>query len=79
MEKTRFTDTKELKRQMLDKDYETIKALAEASGIDRMTLSKVLKGTIQPSADVMTKLVKTLDIPSEQAGRIFFNDDLRTA
>ncbi len=79
MDKKRVTDTKALKRQMLEKDFETIKSLSEASGIDRITLSKVLKGTQQPSADVMTKLVKTLEIPADQAGRIFFNDSLRSA
>jgi transcriptional regulator with XRE-family HTH domain len=73
------TDVLELKKIMLEKNFEKIGSLAEATGIGRDTLSKVLKGKIQPTAETMRRLVATLEIPPEKAGRIFFSQTLRTA
>ena len=73
------TDTIELKKLMVEKGFETINSLSTASGVSRNTLGKVLNGKIQPSADVMYKLVETLEIPAPKAGTIFFAYILRTA
>lgn len=73
------TDYIEIKKIMAEKEIKTIKELAEKTGINRNTLSNVLSGKIQPSSDVMEKLVFFLEIPPETAGRIFFNINLRTA
>lgn len=70
------TDTKTLKKIMVDKEIPTILQLSSESGINRNTLSDILSGEIQPSAIAMKKLVSALAIPSEEAGRIFFNPDL---
>lgn len=70
------TDVIELKKIMVEKRIDTIMELSERSGINRNTLSQVLAGNIQPSADVMNKLVYTLDIDAEKAGLIFFNSNL---
>lgn len=70
------TDTKSLKKLMVDKEIPTILQLSSESGINRNTLSDILNGDIQPSAIAMKKLVSALDIPSEEAGRIFFSSDL---
>ncbi len=75
----RKTDIIALKKLMIDKGFNSITDLSTASGIDRTTLGKVLKGKTQPSADVMFKLVEILEIPTSEAGKIFFNADLRTA
>jgi transcriptional regulator with XRE-family HTH domain len=75
----RVTDTIAIKKIMVEKGYKTINSLATASGINRTTLGKVLDGKIQPSSDVMFKLVETLDISAPDAGNIFFAADLRTA
>ena len=72
-------DTIELKKIMVERGYKTIGSLASASQINRTTLGKVLDGKIQPSSDVMFKLVQTLDISPDNAGRIFFTIDLRSA
>ena len=76
--KKRITDTIAIKKIMLEKGYKTISSLAAESGINRTTLGKVLDGKIQPSSDVMFKLVETLDIPAAEAGQIFFAVNLRT-
>ncbi|MEJ8306632.1 helix-turn-helix transcriptional regulator [Saccharibacillus sacchari] len=73
------TDVAALKKKMIDKDIPTIVALSEASGINRNTLSAVFKGKVQPSAEVMRKLVAVLGIQPEEAGRIFFSHNLRIA
>lgn len=77
--KRRTTDTIAIKKLMVEKGYKTIASLATQSGINRTTLGKVLDGKIQPSSDVMFKLVEALDIPAAQAGLIFFATDLRSA
>lgn len=73
------TDYIEIKKIMAEKEIKTIKELAEKTGINRNTLSNVLSGKIQPSSDIMEKLVFFLEIPPETAGRIFFSINLRTA
>lgn len=73
------TDTVALKKLMIDNGFDRITDLAKASKIDRTTLGKVLSGKIQPTTDVMYKLVATLCISPNQAGSIFFKADLRTA
>lgn len=71
------TDTNEIKKIMIDRDIKSITELSEKSGIGRNTLAKVLNGQIQPSSDTMEKLVYTLKIPPEKAGKIFFMHTLR--
>lgn len=71
------TDTNEIKKIMIDRDIRSITELSEKSGIGRNTLAKVLNGQIQPSSDTMEKLVYTLKIPPEKAGKIFFMHTLR--
>ncbi|MFR2896205.1 helix-turn-helix domain-containing protein [Hungatella sp.] len=65
------TDYIEIKKIMAEKEIKTIKELAEKTGINRNTLSNILNGKVQPSSDVMEKLVFSLEIPPEKAGRIF--------
>lgn len=73
------TDVIALRKKMIDQNISTITALSEVTGINRNTLSSVMKGKIQPSAEVMRKLVSILQIPPEEAGKIFFSQDLRIA
>ncbi|MBE5966982.1 MAG: helix-turn-helix transcriptional regulator [Lachnospiraceae bacterium] len=62
---------------MIDRNISTITELSAKSGVNRNTLSQVLSGEIQPSSDVMDKLVSVLKIEPERAGHIFFSLDLR--
>ena len=71
------TDVKALKKAMIDAGFDTIAQLAIASGIDRNTLGKVLKGIKKPTADVMYKLVKAFKLAPDSAGSIFFTKNLR--
>ena len=64
------TDYIEIKKIMAEKEIKTIKELAEKTGINRNTLSNILNGKVQPSSDVMEKLVFSLEIPPERA--VFF-------
>lgn len=73
------TDVIELRKLMVEKGIKTILELSEKSGINRNTLGKILDGTIQPSSEAMDRLVYTLEIQPEKAGKIFFMIDLRTA
>lgn len=71
------TDVVELRKYMAEKEINTITRLSKASGINRNTLCSVLSGGSQPSSVTMERLVKTLEIPPEKAGAIFFSLDLR--
>lgn len=71
------TDTIALKKLMVEKNLDKIIDLSEASGVDRNTLAKVVNGDAQPSSQVMDKLVATLSMDPETAGRIFFKLNLR--
>ena len=64
---------------MVENGIDTILELSERTGVHRNTLGKVLDGTIQPSSEVMDKLVSGLEIEPERAGKIFFAINLRNA
>lgn len=70
-------DTIELKKRMIEQGLEKITELSKASSIDRNTLSKVLNGSVKPSTTVIEKLMMTLNISPDLAGKIFFNQNLR--
>lgn len=69
-------DTKELKHLMVDAGFSTIEALAEASNVNRNTLSDILKGNTYPSSIVMHKLANALNMTSEVCGKVFFAEKL---
>lgn len=71
------TDTIALRKKMAEKEIRTIGELSQKTGINRNTLSQVLNEIIQPSADVMDKLVLVLEITPDEAGHIFFSINLR--
>ena len=73
------TNTNELRKVMIDNKVNTITELSEKTGINRNTLSKILRGVIQPSSDAMDRLVFVLNIEPENAGKIFFTHNLRNA
>lgn len=72
-----ITNTVELRKAMAEKGYNTISSLSHDCNVNRVTLGKILKGTIQPTADIMYKIADCLLINSEQAGKIFFSPNLR--
>ena len=76
---SRSTNTIALKKIMIDQGLERIIELSNASGISRNTLSNVLNGKSQPSADVMGKLIATLKMQPSRAGEIFFDSNLHNA
>ena len=61
-------DVKELKKAMIDAGIDTIQDLSDKSGINRNTLSDILKEKIYPSSDVMVRLANTLSLPTEKCG-----------
>lgn len=70
-------DTIALKKLMVEQGLERITDLSKASSVDRNTLSKVLNGNVKPSTTVIEKLMVALNISSDLAGEIFFNQNLR--
>lgn len=69
-------DAHELRKAMIDSNYNTVVSLADASGVDRNTISAILSGRTKPSAVVIEKLAKALNLDSEGIGRIFFSKKL---
>lgn len=70
-------DVVELKKIMVEQNLTKLIDLANASTVDRNTLSKVINGDIKPSTTVIEKLMSALHIPPERAGEIFFVPILR--
>lgn len=66
-----------LKKIMVEKNLDKISALSKEAKINRNTLGSILNGKSMPTANIMYKLVETLDINPETAGSIFFNKNLR--
>lgn len=77
MKRMFLTDTVELKKCMIECNIDTTTQLSDLSGVNRNTLGKILKGTIQPTTYVMDKLITALNISQEKAGKIFFAPYLR--
>lgn len=75
----RVTDVVALKKIMVEKRLDKICDLSRVAGVSRVTLGNILSGKTQPSAEVMNKLIVALNIAPEQAGQIFFKDNLLTA
>lgn len=65
-----------LKKIMVEKKLDKIIDLAKASSVDRNTLSKILNKEMKPSTVVIEKLMTALQITPEDAGIIFFNQNL---
>lgn len=79
MESTYKTDAKAIKLLMVECGFDTIVSLSKASGIDRNTLAKIIKGTDQPSTEAMYRIAHALNMEPSAAGAIFFAKDLPTA
>lgn len=73
------TDHIALKKIMVEHEIDSIQELANRTQINRNTLSKILSGKARPSSEAMEKLVFTLNIAPEEAGKIFFGTVSQTA
>lgn len=69
-------DVKALQKKMIDHDIKTIGELSAISGVDRNTLGKVFAHKVKPSANVMEKLIVSLELSGSEAGAIFFANKL---
>lgn len=76
---TYITNKDAIKKAMIDNGIKTVTELSVVSGVNRNTLGKILNGDTQPSSAVMYKLVDCLKISPEEAGSIFFSNNLRNA
>lgn len=68
-----------LRTKMAMKGINTIKELSQKSGVGRDTLSKILNGKSKPSTRIIEKLIEALEITPDEAGNIFFNQNLHIA
>lgn len=73
-----FVDARALKTAMVAAGYDTYESLASCAGVSSRTISAVANGK-NPTYPVMCKLVSALNLSAEQAGKIFFSQDLRIA
>ena len=69
-------DTIEIKKRMVEKGYDTIDSLSDASGVNRNTLSDVINGRTFPSSMVMIRIGGALEMDSGDMGSIFFKTRL---
>lgn len=69
-------NTIELKKRMVECKLDLIRDLSKATGLSRPTVSNVVRGTTQPSTDVIDMFMQVLNLTPEEAGIIFFANDL---
>lgn len=69
-------DVKELRKAMIEKDFNTIEDLSVASGVNRNTLADVINGKSFPSSSVMVRVGNALGFNDFQMGKIFFRSKL---
>ena len=72
-------DVVELRKAMAEKGINNITQLANISGVDKNTISKILNKKYRPSTLVMEKIVRALELQPSRAGIIFFMPNLRNA
>lgn len=70
-------DTVELKKLMAENHIDSIAELELITGVNRNTLSSVLRGKSYPSAHVIGALIDALHIELQNVGHIFFVSTLR--
>lgn len=68
----RNVDTAMLRYYMEKAGCKYIQDLEKKSGVNRITLAGVVNNRIQPSADVIDRIMIGLNIPTTEIGNIFF-------
>lgn len=76
MKKEYEVDVIKLRKIMAERGIITSKELANKADIDKTTISLILHKKRRPSTIVIEKLIKTLSIPTNDAGEIFFKEKL---
>ena len=69
-------DVIELRKKMLENNIFTISELAEKLNLSSSTVSRILNKKQRPSTDVIEKLIIVLGIKENEAGEIFFKEEL---
>jgi len=72
MRTTSSVDVIALKHRMVQQRLDRICDLSNASGVSKPTIGNILAGRIQPSTDVINRLMRTLNLSPSEAGVIFF-------
>ncbi|MBO7426224.1 MAG: helix-turn-helix transcriptional regulator [Clostridiales bacterium] len=72
----RNIDAKEFKKAMVESNIDSYLQLEEATGLNRSTLSSIVKGEQKPSYDTIGVLADALHLTYEELGRIFFTKEL---
>lgn len=70
------TDTKALRKLMIDHEIDSIQQMSEMCKISRKTLSEVVNGKKRPTSNVISAIAQTLDLKSEDIAHIFFVEEV---
>lgn len=73
---TYTVDRAELRKVMFSKGFNSMSSLSRATGLSNNTLSKLSTGKLRPSANIIDKIAKELELSGDDIGRIFFKKDL---
>lgn len=72
----RNIDVKMFKKAMIDADFDNYIQLEERTGVNRSTLTNILKGEQKPSYDTIEKLADAFHLRYDEIGAIFFAQEL---
>ena len=72
----RGINAKEFKKAMIEANIDSYTELSDITGIDKTTISSILKGERNPSYDTLVKFIDALHLTYEEIGIIFFYNEL---
>lgn len=72
----RSVNSKELRKAMLDADYDTFVKLSADCGIDQASLSCIASGARKPSWDTIAAIANALHLSYDGIGRVFFYSEV---
>ena len=71
------TDIELLRKNITESHYRDMEMIATECRITQTQLLLIISGKVQPTSDVMYKLVDVLGIHHQTAGKIFFSTTLK--
>lgn len=72
----RGIDAKMFKKAMIEADFNSNIEIEEQTGVNRCTLTNILKGEQKPSYETIEKIADAFHLKYEEIGAIFFASKL---
>ena len=72
----RSINAKEFKKAMIEANIDSYTELSDVTGLDKTSISSIVKGERNPNYDTIVKFIEALHLTYEEIGIIFFANEL---